>query len=220
MRRESYTCLTGVGANLGHNEKHMSTTSHLAACLAFTITSASLVTAVSADAWDRRTSVPAPLAELPASPLVHHADLPELFANRAVNLVRLAAYRDARQFSRDASGRPIGVFRDAQGRLCPMASLIAASGRVDLVDQVARENNTLQLATVHDGALMDWIYDSGFTQEEVVRIQGAMHAYELREWNPDTLVANYLTETIHAIASESTASLSVAVARKHDHVAD
>jgi hypothetical protein len=95
-----------------------------------------------------------------------------LAKQRALQLQRLREYRLAGKFASDDQGRPASVFRDAQGRLCPMAHLIAASGRMDLVDQVVRENNRLQLADVKDGPLWDWMLTSGLTREEIIRIQG------------------------------------------------
>jgi hypothetical protein len=104
----------------------------------------------------------------------------ELARQRALNLERLHAYREAGVFTADADGRPLSVFRDAAGRLCPMAYLIAASGRTDLVDHVARTNNKLQLADVTEGPLWDWMLSSGLTREEIIHIQGiARFGYEL-----------------------------------------
>ncbi|MEO8703868.1 MAG: hypothetical protein ABI867_27705 [Kofleriaceae bacterium] len=103
-----------------------------------------------------------------------------LAKQRALNLARLATYREAGVFTADAAGRPLSVFRDAAGRLCPMAYLIAASGRTDLVDHVARTNNTLQLADVTEGPLWDWMLASGLTREEIIHIQGIMRfGYDL-----------------------------------------
>lgn len=93
---------------------------------------------------------------------------------RARQIARLHEYRIAGVFPIDDRGRPISVFRDAEGRPCPMARLIERSGRTDLVDQVAREDNTIRLADVHDGPLMAWMDSSGLTQEEVALVQGVM----------------------------------------------
>ena len=106
--------------------------------------------------------------------LAHAGPLTTLAKHRAVHLERLRAYRDAGQFPTDRAGRPASVFRDHAGRLCPMAQLIAASGHRDLVDYVARTNNTLQLADVTEGPLWDWMLTSGLTREEIIRIQGIM----------------------------------------------
>lgn len=97
-----------------------------------------------------------------------------LAKQRATQLERLRAYLVSGQFSADDAGRPLSVFRDAQGRHCPMAHLMVASGRKDLVDEVVRTNNKLKLADVTEGPVWDWMVASGLTREEIVRIQGAM----------------------------------------------
>lgn len=98
----------------------------------------------------------------------------ELAHQRQLQIQRLRAYADAGVFPADAAERPLSVFRDARGRLCPMAHLIAASGHRDLVDHVARTNNRLRLADVRDGALWTWMQHSGLTRDEIIRIQGVM----------------------------------------------
>jgi hypothetical protein len=102
------------------------------------------------------------------------ADPTDLATQREIALQRLHAYRLAAEFPLDAQGRPQSMFRDAQGRLCAMASLIDSSGRHDLVDAVARTNNKLKLADVHAGPLLDWMLHSGLTQEEIAMVQGAL----------------------------------------------
>jgi len=98
----------------------------------------------------------------------------QLAAARAQQLQRLHDYRVAGVYPADALGKPLAVFRDAQGRMCPMAHLISKSGHDDLVTSVAAQNNALRLADVTEGPLVDWILDSGLTREEVIEIQGAM----------------------------------------------
>ncbi|MDB4959568.1 MAG: hypothetical protein JWO36_7137 [Myxococcales bacterium] len=108
-------------------------------------------------------------AEAPAAPSLRS----ELAARRAIQIERLHDYRVAGEFPMDG-GFPASVFIDAAGRQCPMAALIAQSGHEALVDEVARKNNELRLADVHEGPLVDWILESGLTKDEVVEIQGAM----------------------------------------------
>ena len=98
----------------------------------------------------------------------------ELADARTVTLDRLHAYLVAEVYPLDELGRPESMFRDPSGRLCAMASLIDGSGRGDLVDEVARTNNHLRLADVHDGPLLDWMLHSGLTQEEIALVQGAL----------------------------------------------
>ena len=108
----------------------------------------------------------------PAEPQAERAGNDRLAKQRAINLERLRVYLEAGEFAADEAGRPASVFRDPQGRLCAMAYLIAASGRTDLVDHVARTNNRLQLADVTEGPVFDWMLESGLTREEIVKIQG------------------------------------------------
>ena len=100
--------------------------------------------------------------------------LTALAARRNAALARLDAYAARAQFPVDDDGLPVGIFRDRSGVRCPMAEVIQLSGRADLVDAVARTDNHLKLATVHDGPLMDWMRGSGLTHEEIVMVQGAM----------------------------------------------
>jgi hypothetical protein len=91
---------------------------------------------------------------------------------RAENVARLVAYRDAGVFPRNrVSDDVINVFRDERGLLCAVATLIFEDGKLDLVEQIASTNDYIKLATVKDGPVMDWILDSGFTQEELAMIQ-------------------------------------------------
>jgi hypothetical protein len=116
----------------------------------------------------------------------------DLASQRATNLARLAAYLDTGELASDTEGRPASVFRDRKGRLCPMAYLIAASGRTDLVDEVVRTNNQLQLADVKDGPLWDWMLSSGLTREEIIRIQGIArdgYFFEQPRERPPTITA-------------------------------
>ncbi len=105
---------------------------------------------------------------------------------RAQQIQRLHDYRVAGVFPIDARGFPLSVFRDQKGKPRPMAALIEQSGGRSLVDRVVRENNTLRLADVHDGPLMDWMLDSGLTQEEVAYVQGVMNYSPTLELAPPT----------------------------------
>ncbi|MFO0553947.1 MAG: hypothetical protein U0271_36535 [Polyangiaceae bacterium] len=95
-----------------------------------------------------------------------------LKTQRNLQIARLRDYRDAGEFAQNQEqGGLRFVWRDEAGRLCAMANLVAQSGRNDLVDEVARDHNDLQLATVTSGELYDWMLESGLTQEEVQLIQ-------------------------------------------------
>jgi len=110
-------------------------------------------------------------APRPVAAAVHTA---ELAARRAQALQWLHEYAAAGVFPTDERGMPLSVFRDARGVRCPMAELIHRSGHDELVDEVARTNNALRLADVHDGPLYAWMLSSGLTRDEINMVQGAM----------------------------------------------
>jgi len=96
----------------------------------------------------------------------------ELARRRAVNLARLRAFRKRGVFPQNLYiDGLVNLFRDEQGRLCAMATLIQQSGRQDLVDAIAAANNTVRMGEVTSGPLFDWILRSGLTLEEVGLIQ-------------------------------------------------
>jgi hypothetical protein len=98
----------------------------------------------------------------------------ELTARRAQMIDWLHEYYERGVYPTDAAGKPISVFKDAQGVRCPMAELIFRSGHGELVDAVAADNNKLRLADVKAGPLFDWMAQSGLTIEEIAMVQGAM----------------------------------------------
>lgn len=97
-----------------------------------------------------------------------------LAAARTRQLERLAGYRKAQKFPRNhiALDR-IPIFVDPDGVHCAVAYLVRASGRGDLVDQIARENNLVRIEELTGGPLLDWIRLSGLTREEAALIQPA-----------------------------------------------
>jgi hypothetical protein len=115
-------------------------------------------------------------------PTAPSAAVADLAAHRAQAIARLHDYREAGAFPSGDSGRPLSVFRDRNGVRCPMAELIHASGRDDLVDAVVAANNTLRLADVHAGPLYDWMLHSGLTLDEIAMVQGAMRDDELENF--------------------------------------
>jgi hypothetical protein len=98
----------------------------------------------------------------------------DLTARRTQMIDWLHEYYERGIYPTDAAGKPISVFKDAQGVRCPMAELIFRSGHGDLVDAIAAKNNKLRLADVKDGPLFDWMAQSGLTIEEIAMVQGAM----------------------------------------------
>lgn len=71
----------------------------------------------------------------------------------------------------DPKGGPGHFIFDGRGKPCPLAKIIIDSGRRDLVEQAARENNGVKVADLTEGPIVDWILASGLTQEECIMIQ-------------------------------------------------
>jgi hypothetical protein len=60
---------------------------------------------------------------------------------------------------------------DDFGTLCAVANLIAQDGNRDLILVASRTDNGLLFGDVKSGPIHDWILTSGFTHEEMARIQ-------------------------------------------------
>lgn len=66
----------------------------------------------------------------------------------------------------------VPFFRDGRGNLCAMAFLIAASGRGDIVDHIARTRNNAYVPELADEpGLAAWLDRHGLTLAEAARIQ-------------------------------------------------
>lgn len=115
---------------------------------------------------------PAPAPRFTAPVLDRDAVRVQLAAARAANLARFRAYQRKGVFPDNtyAEGK-LNVWRDEAGNLCAAATIINASGEVDLVEQIADESNFIRLGDVTSGPLMDWILTSGLTQAEIAAIQ-------------------------------------------------
>lgn len=95
-----------------------------------------------------------------------------LTEQRSVQIQRLRAYAASESYALNDGDGLRFVWRDGEGRLCAMANLVNESGRRDLVEEVASNENDLQLAMVTDGPLYDWMLTSGLLQEEAQLVQG------------------------------------------------
>jgi hypothetical protein len=96
----------------------------------------------------------------------------KLAAARATNLQRFRAYQQKGVFPSNVyDGRKLNVWLDEQGHFCAAASIMIASGKADLAQQLAEQNNFIRLGTVKQGPVMDWILTSGLTQDEIAAIQ-------------------------------------------------
>lgn len=108
-----------------------------------------------------------------APPVLDRAQLrAKLLDARRKNLAAFHAYRIAGVYPSNVFTSTLGnVWRDQDGHLCAAATIIHASGAVELVERIADDNNFFKIADVEQGPVMDWILTSGLTQEELVRIQ-------------------------------------------------
>jgi hypothetical protein len=119
----------------------------------------------------------APAAEPQPVPVVHcspsDSDLrAALIARRSHHLDVLRAYREAGVFPINTTIPGEGHFLiDDLGTLCAVANLIAQDGNRDLIVVASRTDNALLFGNVKSGPIHDWILTSGFTQEEIARIQ-------------------------------------------------
>lgn len=96
----------------------------------------------------------------------------ELASARRRHLGMLRRYANAMAFPVNTyEPGMLNVFVDDDGHICAAANLIARDGQRDLVQRTAAQDNYLRLAEVVGGPLMDWMLSSGFTQEEIARIQ-------------------------------------------------
>jgi hypothetical protein len=71
----------------------------------------------------------------------------------------------------DFSFKMVPYFKDALNTPCAMAYLIEQSGRQDLVDFVAKNNNHVYIKDLQDGPVIKWINKSGLTKKEAARVQ-------------------------------------------------
>jgi hypothetical protein len=140
-----------------------------------------------------------------------------LAARRATAIERLHAYAVAGQFPHDYVMAPaLHMFRDDAGRYCAVANLVHLDGRDDLVEEVVRAQNDLAVADVHEGELYDWMLGSGFTQEELARIQKPAPFVERRPPSEDAMnraMVAHLTAVEAELRASTDASLTIATQR-------
>tara|TARA_R110002073_G_scaffold245044_4_gene407460 strand:+ start:40581 stop:41282 length:702 start_codon:yes stop_codon:yes gene_type:complete len=154
---------------------------------------------------------------------------------RAENLARLQAYAAAGAFPKNkVTAGLLNVFRDDEGHLCAVANLINMDGHTTLIDETAQGDNFIVLANVTSGPLLDWILDSGFTQEEIGMIQvpymgridqpieapaqEAIIAAQMQQAETNR-VRNALLQVHQSLSANTIASLDLAVERATQGVA-
>ncbi len=110
----------------------------------------------------------------------------ELATARKLQIAALEAYSKYGKFPMNLVNREwsIPVFVDSHGTLCAVGHLMAISKRQDLVDGVRDSDVSIRIADLKDGPVVDWILESGLTQEECAFIQPSYKACEFHETEP------------------------------------
>jgi len=115
-------------------------------------------------------------ARMPMRAPPERADVLKALQKRRVkNLAAFRAYRKGGIYPHNTYRTgPLNVWRDDVGHLCAAATMMDKDGKAALVKSTAEANNFIRLQNVTEGALLDWIMTSGFTIEEIDRIQAPM----------------------------------------------
>jgi hypothetical protein len=123
-------------------------------------------------------------------------------SNRARLTLALANYRERGVFPHnyDFPGQSVPYFVDRKtGTLCAVAHLLASTGRRDIVDRVARQNNNVWVVELAgDTALATWLDANGITLDEAARIQVPYNSVS------DTEIAAMVTVAVVAPISLAT----------------
>ena len=100
---------------------------------------------------------------------------------RMRNIERLREYRKQGVFPQnlDFCGERVPYFKDAVGTPCAVAYLMKRSGWLGTVNVVARTNNHVYVNDIADGPVLDWIVQSGLTQQEAARVQPVYRDYSV-----------------------------------------
>ncbi len=138
------------------------------------------------------------------------------------NLAAFRAYRKAGVYPHNfIRVGPLNVWRDSDGHLCAAATRIDRDGKHQLVQDTGDKNDFIRLLDVTDGALYDWMLTSGFTIEEIDRIQAPMIQPDLRdsEWiqAENTRLAKEYAATDTWLVKHRKAGLETAVNRLMAH---
>ena len=97
---------------------------------------------------------------------------PGQVAKREIVIENLSEYRSGRVFPKnDYVPKYSSVFKDRVGTICAVAHLVHSSGRDDLVEKIASENNLISLSQTHTDLLDPWLDENGITYQEAAFIQ-------------------------------------------------
>ena len=96
-----------------------------------------------------------------------------LRVNRTLQIERLRQYarRSLFPINEHHSSGPIPIFVDRHDTACAVGHLMRQSGWNEAVDEIARHNKHVYVLDVHDGPLVQWVLQSGLTEEEAALIQ-------------------------------------------------
>jgi hypothetical protein len=87
-----------------------------------------------------------------------------LAARRTETMKRFVAFREGRVYPiNTATDGALHIWMDDAGHLCAAATLISLDWGVAASQAIAAENNAIDLADVHDGAIADWMLTTGLT---------------------------------------------------------
>jgi hypothetical protein len=120
-----------------------------------------------------RKPAPSPSSSSPASPASIDELRLRLAEQRRLQIARLQAYVEAGEFPRRRVRReqPVDVLIDDDGHLSAIASLMEQAGEGPLIRLTAAHSNSVNLADVKAGPLLEWVLGSGLTREEVALLQ-------------------------------------------------
>lgn len=143
-----------------------------------------------------------------------------LAERRTKNLAAFRAYRKGGVYphNRWRMG-PLNVWIDDEGHLCAAATMISKDGKDALVKKTGETNNNIRLSNVLEGELLDWMLTSGFTIEEIDRIQApAVYPDDMMKSEDalraeDARLAKLYAETDAALVKQSKRGLDTATDR-------
>jgi hypothetical protein len=145
----------------------------------------------------------------------------QLISRRNLQIGRMHAYAAAGRFPQntDFPGRLVPYFVDYLGTACAVGHLMRLDGYEELVNRIAASDNHVHIAEVKDGPLVDWIRNSGLTQEECALIQPSYATIEDyrrgSQWrNESERLGKHFAEVEQTLEAQSQKSLGEALITK------
>lgn len=138
-------------------------------------------------------------AELRASDIAHLNAAQQAARRRNLDILREYRLHGVFPINHDFPGQRQPYFVDDYGTPCAMAYLIARSGRLDIVDRVARtKNNALIAELASDPELVAWLDSAGLSADEAGRIQPKYDHQPPSEPDPNAASTAYGLATVAA----------------------